>query len=166
MKDQPWCFFDMKLYTGYRVIINRENNPLEVPFWQLNSGVLMVYANGAMKTVYVDGQHGTTGLEIMDRLEKRTDLELLTIGHEQRRDAGVRERLLNEADLVFLCLPDDAAREAVKLIRNDATRVIDASTAHRTGARSSAARMQHSKHRMSRHVNGSSESMLEPKMAK
>jgi len=85
-----------------------------------------------MKTVYVDGQHGTTGLEIMERLEKRTDLELLTIGHEPRRDAGVRERLLNEADLVFLCLPDDAAREAVKLIHNDATRVIDASTAHRT----------------------------------
>jgi len=85
-----------------------------------------------MKSVYVDGQHGTTGLEIMDRLEKRTDIELLTIGHEQRRDTGVRERLLNEADLVFLCLPDDAAREAVKLIRNAATRVIDASTAHRT----------------------------------
>jgi len=86
----------------------------------------------AMKSVYVDGQHGTTGLEIMDRLERRTDIELLTIGHEQRRDAGVRERLLNEADLVFLCLPDDAAREAVKLIRNPETRVIDASTAHRT----------------------------------
>lgn len=87
-----------------------------------------------MKTVYVDGQHGTTGLEIMDRLEQRTDLELLTIGHEQRRDAGVRERLLGEADLVFLCLPDDAAQEAVKLIRNPATRVIDASTAHRTAS--------------------------------
>ncbi|HQP31500.1 MAG TPA: N-acetyl-gamma-glutamyl-phosphate reductase, partial [Deltaproteobacteria bacterium] len=85
-----------------------------------------------MKSVYVDGQHGTTGLEIMDRLARRTDIELLTIGHEQRRDAGVREKLLNEADLVFLCLPDDAAREAVKLIRNPATRVIDASTAHRT----------------------------------
>jgi len=85
-----------------------------------------------MKTVYVDGQHGTTGLEIIGRLEKRTDIELLTIGHEQRRDAGVREKLLNEADLVFLCLPDDAARAAVKLIRNPSTRVIDASTAHRT----------------------------------
>lgn len=85
-----------------------------------------------MKTVYVDGQHGTTGLEIIGRLERRADIELLTIAHDQRRDADIRARLLNEADLVFLCLPDDAAREAVALIRNPATRVIDASTAHRT----------------------------------
>lgn len=88
----------------------------------------------AMKTVYVDGQHGTTGLEIIGRLEQRTDIELLTITHAQRRDPAVRERLLNEADLVFLCLPDDAARDAVALIRNPETRIIDASTAHRTAS--------------------------------
>lgn len=91
----------------------------------------MVYASDRMKSVYVDGQHGTTGLEIIGRLEQRSDLELLTIGHDQRRDPGIREKLLNEADLVFLCLPDDAAREAVKAIRNPEMRVIDASTAHR-----------------------------------
>lgn len=85
-----------------------------------------------MKTVYVDGQHGTTGLEIVHRLEKRTDLELIRISHEKRRDALEREKLLNTADLVFLCLPDTAAREAVAGIKNPLTKVIDASTAHRT----------------------------------
>jgi N-acetyl-gamma-glutamyl-phosphate reductase len=84
-----------------------------------------------MKTVYVDGQHGTTGLEIINRLEARNDVELIRIPHEKRRDASEREKLLNEADLVFLCLPDDAARDAVSLIKNPKTKIIDASTAHR-----------------------------------
>jgi len=85
-----------------------------------------------MKTVYVDGQHGTTGLEIVNRLEERNDVELIRIPHEKRRDAPEREKLLNEADLVFLCLPDDAARDSVSLIKNPKTKIIDASTAHRT----------------------------------
>lgn len=82
--------------------------------------------------VYIDGKEGTTGLQIYDRLSGRGDIELLLIDEEKRKDRDERERLLNAADLVFLCLPDDAAREAVSLIRNDRTRVIDASTAHRT----------------------------------
>ncbi len=85
-----------------------------------------------MKTVYVDGQHGTTGLEIINRLEARNDIELIRITHEKRRNASDRKKLLNEADLVFLCLPDDAARDSVSLIKNPETRIIDSSTAYRT----------------------------------
>jgi N-acetyl-gamma-glutamyl-phosphate reductase len=82
--------------------------------------------------VFVDGQEGTTGLEINERLQKRNDVEILLIDPEKRKDAAEREKFLNRADVVFLCLPDDAAREAVSLIENPSTRVIDASTAHRT----------------------------------
>lgn len=82
--------------------------------------------------VYIDGEAGTTGLSLRRRLEGRTDLELLHIPEAQRRDAGVRKEYLNAADFVFLCLPDDAAREAVSMIENPAVRVLDASTAHRT----------------------------------
>ncbi len=82
--------------------------------------------------VYIDGKEGTTGLQIYDRLSNRTDIELLLIDEDKRKDVVEREKMLNAADLVFLCLPDDAARESVSLIRNDRTRVIDASTAHRT----------------------------------
>jgi N-acetyl-gamma-glutamyl-phosphate reductase len=85
-----------------------------------------------MKTVYVDGQHGTTGLEIINRLEARNDVELIRIPHEKRREASERKKLLNEADLVFLCLPDEAVRDSVSLIKNPKTKIIDASTAHRT----------------------------------
>ena len=82
--------------------------------------------------IFVDGQEGTTGLEIYQRLEKRPDLELLRIDPDKRKDPAERKRLANEADIVFLCLPDDAARETVSLVDNDTTCVIDASTAHRT----------------------------------
>lgn len=82
--------------------------------------------------VFIDGQEGTTGLQIYDRLGARTDIELLTIDPAKRKDAGERKKLLNAADLCFLCLPDAAAEEAVNLLENDHTRVIDASTAHRT----------------------------------
>jgi len=81
--------------------------------------------------VFIDGREGTTGLQIYDRLGGRGDIELLHISDDKRKDAGERKKLINEADLVFLCLPDDAARESVTLIENDKTRVIDASTAHR-----------------------------------
>lgn len=84
--------------------------------------------------VFIDGGHGTTGLEIADRLAGRTDIALITIPAEQRRDPDVRRAALNDADAVILCLPDDAAREAVGLIANNRTRVIDASTAHRIAA--------------------------------
>ncbi len=82
--------------------------------------------------VFIDGEAGTTGLQIRERLVGRTDLELLSIAEERRKDVDARAELLNAADLVILCLPDDAAREAVSLISNSAVKVIDASTAHRT----------------------------------
>lgn len=85
-----------------------------------------------MKTVFVDGQEGTTGLQIYDRLKDRDDIELLEIPNEKRKDIPTKTEYLNQADLVILCLPDDAARESVSLIRNPQTKVIDASTAHRT----------------------------------
>lgn len=84
-----------------------------------------------MTRVFIDGGHGTTGLEIAERLSGRTELEIIAIPAELRRDQKVRRDALNSADIVILCLPDDAAREAVSLIENDQTRVIDASTAHR-----------------------------------
>ena len=82
--------------------------------------------------IFVDGQEGTTGLKIQERLSGRTDLDILVIDAEKRKDSVSRKILLNAADVVFLCLPDDAAREAVVLIDNPDVRVIDASTAHRT----------------------------------
>ena len=82
--------------------------------------------------VYIDGKEGTTGLQIYDRLARREDIQLLLIDEDKRKDASERKRLMNEADLVFLCLPDAAAVEAVALAENPATRIIDASTAHRT----------------------------------
>ena len=82
--------------------------------------------------VYIDGQAGTTGLQIYDRLAKRTDIELLLIDEAKRKDNDERKKLMNAADIVFLCLPDAAAVEAVKLVENPDTRVIDTSTAHRT----------------------------------
>lgn len=84
--------------------------------------------------VYIDGREGTTGLQIYDRLAGRDDIELLLIDEGKRKDVEERRKLLNAADLVFLCLPDAAAVEAVSLIDNDRTRVIDCSTAHRTEA--------------------------------
>ena len=82
--------------------------------------------------VYIDGKQGTTGLQIYDRLAQRSDIELLLIQEDKRKDVEERKKLLNAADLVFLCLPDQAAKEAVALVDNPNTRIIDASTAHRT----------------------------------
>jgi N-acetyl-gamma-glutamyl-phosphate reductase len=85
--------------------------------------------------VYVDGQEGTTGLKIHSMLAGRSDLEVLSIDPERRKDRTERARLLNEADVSFLCLPEDAAREAVAMVTNPRARLIDASTAHRTDPR-------------------------------
>ena len=82
--------------------------------------------------VYIDGKEGTTGLQIYDRLAQRQDIDLLLIDEDKRKDAAERKKCINAADIVFLCLPDAAAREAVALVENDRTRIIDASTAHRT----------------------------------
>lgn len=82
--------------------------------------------------IYIDGSAGTTGLQIYDRLKLRRDLQLVTLPEERRKDPAARRDALNGCDIAFLCLPDDAAREAVAMIENPAVRVIDASTAHRT----------------------------------
>ena len=82
--------------------------------------------------VYVDGQEGTTGLRIHEVLAGRRDIELLRIDPDRRKDPAERARLLNAADVAFLCLPDAAAREAAALVNNPRTCLIDASTAHRT----------------------------------
>lgn len=85
-----------------------------------------------MKKVFIDGSAGTTGLRIRERLLGRTDIELIGLSEEMRKDASARRTALNAANIVFLCLPDAAAIEAVSMVENDRTVVIDASTAHRT----------------------------------
>ena len=85
-----------------------------------------------MINVFIDGKEGTTGLQIYDRLQKRTDVRLITLPDELRKDSKERKRCINDADLVFLCLPDAAAIEAVSMCENGTVKIIDASTAHRT----------------------------------
>ena len=82
--------------------------------------------------VYIDGQEGTTGLKILERFEGRNDIELMKISEEKRKDPAERAKFINNADFVFLCLPDSASKEAVSFVENDHVRIIDASTAHRT----------------------------------
>lgn len=84
------------------------------------------------KKIFIDGKAGTTGLRIYERLEQFEGIELITLSEEKRKDPVARKEALNSADVAFLCLPDDAARESVSLIENDNTVVIDTSTAHRT----------------------------------
>ncbi|MEM6452035.1 MAG: N-acetyl-gamma-glutamyl-phosphate reductase [Cyanobacteria bacterium P01_D01_bin.105] len=83
-------------------------------------------------TVFIDGEAGTTGLQIYQRLTQRSDLEVISIDADKRKDVEARAKLLNAADISILCLPDDAAREAVSLVTNPKARILDASTAHRT----------------------------------
>ncbi len=84
------------------------------------------------KTVFIDGSAGTTGLRIRERIASRQDLELITLPEEKRKDPAARAAAINGADFAFLCLPDDAAREAVSFVKNPDTVVADTSTAHRT----------------------------------
>ena len=85
-----------------------------------------------MTKIFIDGKAGTTGLRIYERLEKFEGIELISLDDEKRKDPACRKEVLNNADIAFLCLPDDAARESVSLIENENTVVIDTSTAHRT----------------------------------
>ncbi len=88
-----------------------------------------------MKTkIFIDGKEGTTGLQIFERFEGRSDLEILTIDDDKRKDVNERKKLINASDITFLCLPDAAAIEAVALVENSKTKIIDASTAHRTNS--------------------------------
>ncbi|MBK18370.1 MAG: N-acetyl-gamma-glutamyl-phosphate reductase [Rhodospirillaceae bacterium] len=82
--------------------------------------------------IFIDGEEGTTGLQIKERLESRSELSLIHLEDAQRKDTEARRQALIEADVAILCLPDDAAREAVSLVEGEKTRLIDASTAHRT----------------------------------
>lgn len=82
--------------------------------------------------VYIDGQEGTTGLKILERFNGRDDIELLKIDEDKRKDSDERRKFINSSDFTFLCLPDDASREAVSMVENPNVRIIDASTAHRT----------------------------------
>ncbi len=81
---------------------------------------------------FIDGQHGTTGLQIEERLSAHPDIELMPIPADKRKDTAARKEFINHADVVFLCLPDAAAKESVSLLENNHTKIIDASTAHRT----------------------------------
>ncbi|MBF6603012.1 MAG: N-acetyl-gamma-glutamyl-phosphate reductase [Sphingorhabdus sp.] len=83
-------------------------------------------------SVFIDGAAGTTGLEIADRLAARQEFELVRLHDDQRKDLNARRDAINNSDFVILCLPDDAAKEAVSLLESDHTRIIDASSAHRT----------------------------------
>ncbi len=85
-----------------------------------------------MHKIFIDGQEGTTGLEIRDRLQDRTDIELVEIPHDRRKDMDLKQQIINACDLVILCLPDDAAKQSVALAQGGTTRFIDASTAFRT----------------------------------
>ena len=85
-----------------------------------------------MKKIFIDGKAGTTGLRIYERLENRKDIEIITLSEELRKDPEARKQAINSADVVFLCLPDVASIEAVSMVENENTVVIDTSTAHRT----------------------------------
>ncbi|MCR5208595.1 MAG: N-acetyl-gamma-glutamyl-phosphate reductase [Lachnospiraceae bacterium] len=85
-----------------------------------------------MKKVFIDGSSGTTGLRINERFAGRDDIEIMEIDPEKRKDPAEIKKFINESDITFLCLPDDAAREAVTLVENENTVILDTSTAHRT----------------------------------
>lgn len=85
-----------------------------------------------MKKVFIDGKAGTTGLRIYERLNERNDISIILLSEDERKDPVARKKALNECDIAFLCLPDDASREAVSMIENENVVVIDTSTAHRT----------------------------------
>src|SRR5690606_18604042 len=99
--------------------------------WAMSGSTGSSHWSDMARTVFIDGAAGTTGLEIAERLAGRPEFALVVLDDARRKDSAARREALNDADFVILCLPDDAAREAVAMIDNSRTRVIDASTAHR-----------------------------------
>ena len=93
---------------------------------------LILKKDNNMTKIFIDGSAGTTGLRINERLSQRDDIDLIVLPEEFRKDVSSRKEALNSADIAFLCLPDAAAEEAVSLVENDRTAIIDTSTAHRT----------------------------------
>ena len=117
----------MNMFGGSEGLSRRLRTEIEAP----NHTIYTEERN--MKTkIFIDGSEGTTGLRIHERFQGRDDIELLTISQELRKDVNERKRLINESDITFLCLPDDAARESVSLVENENVKIIDTSTAHRT----------------------------------
>src|SRR6185437_12561022 len=119
-----WCRFgfEVRRFPDIRLLANFETT----------TPVQNALIDGPMTaTVFIDGAAGTTGLEIRERLAARADLKLAILSDAERKDEAARARALNAADVVILCLPDEAARQGVRLIENPKVRVIDASTAHR-----------------------------------
>jgi N-acetyl-gamma-glutamyl-phosphate reductase len=119
--------------NGLRRVRDRRERSTQL--FSSSSFKFMTYASrigDEKKKVFIDGEAGTTGLQVRERLEKRTDIELIQLPDELRKDEKARERALNECDCAILCLPDDAAIEAVKLVTNEKVIIIDASTAYRT----------------------------------
>lgn len=96
--------------------------------------IIILWRKSVVTKVFIDGSQGTTGLKIYNRFENRNDIELLVIDEDKRKDKKERARLINESDITFLCLPDEASIEAVSLVENDNVKIIDTSTAHRTNA--------------------------------
>ena len=122
---------------NYEIISNRSRygmNKMVSVLYKNRRYTFGRYEESVMTKVYIDGSAGTTGLRIRERFADRNDVELLTIPEELRKDTATRQKLMNESDITFLCLPDAAAIEAETLVTNPDVRVIDTSTAHRTAA--------------------------------
>ena len=121
--------YDFALYFLKNMLYNYSYNKMRVLFYEY--AVLKVMVMN-MKKIFIDGKAGTTGLRIYERLALRSDIEIITLSEEFRKDPEKRKEALNSADIAFLCLPDDAAREAVAMVENPNTVILDTSTAHRT----------------------------------
>jgi N-acetyl-gamma-glutamyl-phosphate reductase len=143
----PSCFPDHSIKTDLLVgiiffhiysiakktgLLQKIRKKIEKNFLSLQFLLKFTILWGMSYKIFIDGKEGTTGLKIFERFEKRGDLEIMQIDEDKRKDPVEKARLMNQADYVFLCLPDAAAIESAGLVTNPNTKIIDASTAHRT----------------------------------